>query len=203
MQTIDHALHLLNWLPIEVTKTFFFFPPWRCCNFCCISLVCMMKVKWLLGNILLQYAEIMCLFLRIKFTFLVLSTSQSNLTLSVIPKKAVMSCWCPAAVISSRIGTASVGLRRNGMILNFQVNTQWFTVQMYRVPLVSRTLERNYWKVTVKYGCSWDAWGKNPPFYLSQSVCADVLLLHLFLKSRLICCSATWPFFHASVKACT
>lgn len=31
--------------------------------------------------------------------------------------------------------------------------------------------------------------------FLSQSVCSDTLLLHLFLKIRLICCSATWPFF--------
>lgn len=136
----------------------------------------------------------MCLFLRIKFTFPVLSTSQSNLTLSVIQKKAVMSCSCPAAVISSRTGTASVGLRRNGMILSFQVNMQYFKVQMYRILLVSRTLERNYWKMTVEYGCSWEMWEKKILF-LSQSVCSDVLLLYLFLKSRLICRSATWPFF--------
>lgn len=58
-------------------------------------------------------------------------------------------------------------------------------------PGLSReTTERWQLNVDVPEMCG----GKNLLF-LSRSICSDVLLLHLFLKSRLISCSATWPFF--------
>lgn len=97
-----------------------------------------------------QDTKLLCLFLRIKFTFLVLSTSPSSLTLSVTRRRAVMSCSCPAAATSSRTGTASVAPLRNGLTLSFQVNMHWLKV----IQDIAGTPERNSW--WVKHGCSWD-----------------------------------------------
>lgn len=109
-----------------------------------------------------------------------------------------MSCSCPAAVTSSRIGTASVGLRRNGTILSFQVNMQCFKAQKCWGLLVPGTLERNYWKCR----CYWEVWGEKPPFLGPVCLLSQASPAFIFLKwAYLLFCYLThsilfyfWPF---------
>lgn len=138
-----------------------------------------------------------------------LSTSQSNLTLSVIQKKAVMSCSCPAAAISSRTGTASVALHRNGTTLSFQVNMHCLKVQ--EVNCRDLALQRKtaaIWQLNVDVT---DVWGKNSFSCLNLFGLTGFSCIY-FCKNGLICCSATWHipycftsdlFFPTSLRAVT
>lgn len=146
----------------------------------------MVKVRWALAGTVWLDSKLLCSFLRIKFTFLVLSTSPSSLTLSVTQRRAVMSCSCPAAATSSRTGTASVALPRNGLTLSFQV-IQGSTGYLYRVwGSWEKLLMSSVWMFL---RCV----GKEPILSLSHSVCSDMLFLHLFLKIGLSVV-VLWPF---------